>query len=171
MGSQPRIFARLRAALATPPSPAHLPAFAAEAACLVPLLLLLGFAGGLMRWEPQFDAQMLRVALIAIVAPALGEELLFRAAFLPRPRPGEPLPFAPVAVSTSLFVLWHPLQAPLFGPAWRALMLDPWFLAAVAALGVASSRLYWKSGSIWPSVALHWSVVVAWKALLDGPSP
>lgn len=123
-----------------------------------------------MRWEPQLDAQMLQLALIAIVAPALGEELLFRAAILPRACPGEPLPLAPVAVSTLLFVLWHPLQAPLFGSARRALMLDPCsWRRSQPWTGVEQALL--KSGSIWPSVALHWSVLIIWKALLDGPFP
>ena len=68
-------------------------------------------------------------------------------------------------------MLWHPAQALVFGPHWAAVVLDPWFLAAVAATSVALSRLYLLTGSIWPSVALHWLIVVAWKALLGGPSP
>jgi predicted Abi (CAAX) family protease len=70
-----------------------------------------------------------------------------------------------------LFVLWHPPQGLIFGPHWAAIMLNPWFLACVGALGFASARLYLRTGSIWPSVLLHWLVVVAWKALLGGPSP
>jgi uncharacterized protein len=149
----------------------HLRPFARELAWLVPVILLLGFAGGLMRWDPSFDATILKLAALAVVAPALGEELLFRAALLPLPDGTRPLPWRAIALSTALFVLWHPAQAPLFGPHWAQVMLDPWFLAAVAAVGVAAARLYWKTGSIWPSVALHWLVVVTWKALLDGPSP
>ena len=90
---------------------------------------------------------------------------------LPRPLPGAALPIRPLAVSTLLFVLWHPLQAPIFGPGWARIVLNPCFLLAVGALGVAAARLYWKTRSIWPPVALHWLVVVGWKALLDGPSP
>ena len=63
------------------------------------------------------------------------------------------------------------ILALVFGPHWREVVLDPWFLASVAAFGVASARLYWNTGSLWPPVALHWMVVVAWKALLGGPSP
>jgi hypothetical protein len=33
------------------------------------------------------------------------------------------------------------------------------------------ARPYWKTASPWSSVALHWLVVVGWKALLSGPSP
>jgi predicted Abi (CAAX) family protease len=143
----------------------------AEAAWLLPVLLVLGLAGGLFHWRPQFDLTILKLALVALVAPALGEELLFRAALLPQPDPDAPLPMKPLAASIVLFVAWHPLQLLVFDANWARTVLDPWFLASVAALGLASARLYWKTGSIWPSVALHWLVVVAWKALLGGPSP
>lgn len=162
---------RVRTAVGTPPKPGHLPSMLFEMAWLLPLLLLLGFAGGLMSWSPRFDEQLLRLALVAIVAPAFGEELLFRAVLLPPPRKDRPIPVRPVAMSTALFVLWHPAQALIFGPHWATVVLNLWFLAAVAAFGIASSRLYWRTGSIWPSVMLHWLVVVGWKALLGGPSP
>lgn len=171
MGAPVALLRRLSAALRTPPRWSHFGPFAREAAWLLPVLLALGFAGGLMRLAPRFDEAVLRLALIALVAPALAEELLFRAALLPRPDPDRPLPLGALALSASLFLLWHPLQILIFPPHWRAVMLDPWFLAAVAAFGIASARLYWATGSIWPSVALHWLVVVAWKALLSGPSP
>lgn len=124
-----------------------------------------------MQWAPQFDAAMLRLALIAVVIPALGEELLFRAAILPQPEADAPLPIKYMVLSTILFVLWHPIQAPIYGGEFAVTMLDPWFLAAVALTGWACARLYWKTRSIWPAVALHWIVIVVWKALLDGPSP
>jgi uncharacterized protein len=124
-----------------------------------------------MQWQPSFDATILRLAIVAIVAPAIGEELLFRVALLPQPRPGSSLPLFALTLSVVLFVVWHPIQIVVFGPHWARTVLDPWFLAAVAAFGVASARLYWKTGTIWPSVALHWLVVVGWKALLNGPSP
>jgi predicted Abi (CAAX) family protease len=143
---------------------------AIEAAWLIPALLALGFLGGLMAWQPRFDAEIARLAALALVVPALGEELLFRAALLPDPRPGKPAAAA-VLVSTALFVLWHPPQGLIFGPHWATVMLNPWFLACVAVVGVACARLYLRTGSIWPSVLLHWFVVVAWKALLGGPSP
>jgi uncharacterized protein len=116
------------------------------------------------------DTGVVRLVLIAIFVPAIGEELVFRAALLPQPD-GSPVPWLPVLISTALFVLWHPLQALVFGPHWTAAVLNPWFLAAVAALGVALARLYWKTGSLWPPVALHWLAVATWKILFGGPSP
>lgn len=87
------------------------------------------------------------------------------------PPPGQPVPPSRLALSTLLFVLWHPPQAWLFGPHWAAAVLNPFFLAAVALLGVALGRLYARTGSIWPCVLLHWTAVVAWKAFFGAPSP
>lgn len=158
------------AALLTRPRARDFGRMALEAAWLVPLLLAIGWLGGLMHWRPTFDATIARLALVAVVAPALGEELLFRAALLPNPAPAR-WPFGAMAASVALFVVWHPLQALVFGPHWAETVLDPWFLAAVAATGLALARLYLATGSIWPCVLLHWLVVVGWKALLGGPSP
>ncbi len=165
------LFKRLLWALKTPPSRKQLRPLAVEAAWLLPVLLMLGAAGNLIDWQPTCDSNMAKLAIIALIAPALGEELAFRAALLPPPRQERPLPLVPLAVSVILFVAWHPMQILVFGPHWARTVLDPWFLAAVAAFGVASARLYWKTGSIWPSAGLHWLVVIGWKALLGGPSP
>lgn len=140
-------------------------------AVLSPVLLLIGFAGDLMRWAPKLDLAMLKLAVIAVIIPSLGEELLFRAAILPKPEADAPLPIKWMALSTILFVLWHPIQAPIYDGEFGAMMLNPFFLVAVALTGWACARLYWKTRSIWPAVALHWIVIMAWKALLDGPSP
>lgn len=161
---------RVWRALRTWPDASGWARIAIEAAWLLPLLVALGFLGGLMNWQPRFDPQIARLALVAVVVPALGEELLFRAALLPEPRSGKPA-LAAVLLSTALFVLWHPPQGLIFGPHWAAVMFNPWFLACVAAVGIACARVYFATGSIWPSVLLHWLVVVGWKVLLGGPSP
>ena len=138
---------------------------------LAPLLLLVGYGGGLMEWSPRFDRSIATLALVALVAPSLGEELLFRAALIPSRDAAPCFPWKAVLVSTVLFVAWHPVQVFVFGPDWGETVLDPWFLLAAALLGLGCARLYWKSGSIWTAVALHWVVIVTWKALLGGPSP
>ena len=143
---------------------------AIEAAWSLPLAALLCAAGGLA--DPGLTDEpglLLRLALVALVAPAFGEELLFRVLLLPPP--GAPVPASRIFLSAALFVLWHPPQALLFGAQWGVVVLNPGFLAAVAVAGVALSRLYARTGSIWPCVILHWTAVVAWKALLGGPSP
>lgn len=171
MAEPNRLISRLGRALGTAPSRRHLLPFAVEAAWLLPLLLFVGSAGGLVQWRPTFDVAILKLAGLAIIIPSLGEELLFRAAILPAPTKNTPLPLASLLLSIALFVAWHPIQAFVFGPHWARIVLNPWFLAAVVALGLASARLYWKTGSLWPSVGLHWLTVVGWKALLAGPSP
>ena len=138
---------------------------------LAPMLLAIGFAGSLMEWSPRFDRSIATVAVVALIAPALGEELLFRAALIPSREAAPGFPWSAALASTVLFVAWHPVQVFVFGPDWGKTVLDPWFLSAAALFGLACARLYWRSGSIWTAVALHWIVVVAWKALLDGPSP
>ena len=161
--------ARARAALALPPRIAWRQ-LAIEAAWSLPLAASLCAAGGLIEpgWTDQ-PGQLLRLALVALVAPALGEELLFRVLLLPAP--GTPASGRRLAVSVLLFVLWHPPQALIFGPHWAEVVLNPGFLAAVAVVGLALGRLYLRTGSVWPCVLLHWVTIVAWKAFLGGPSP
>ena len=143
---------------------------ALEATWSLPLALLLCALGGLAEFGWTDDpALLLRLALVALVAPAFGEELLFRVLLLPPP--GAAVPPLRIALSAALFVLWHPPQAWLFGSHWAAVVLDPWFLAAVAVLGVALGRLYARTGSVWPCILLHWTAVVGWKAFFGAPSP
>jgi predicted Abi (CAAX) family protease len=144
--------------------------FALEATWSLPLALLLCALGGLadFGWT-ESPGLLLRLAAVALVAPAFGEELLFRVLVLPRP--GARAEASRIALSAALFMLWHPPQAWLFGTHWAAVVLNPFFLAAVAVLGVALGRLYARTGSIWPCVLLHWTAVVGWKALFGAPSP
>ena len=143
---------------------------AVEAGWSLPLAALLCGLGGLIEFGWTDDpAQLLRLALVAIVAPAIGEELLFRVLLLPAP--GEAVPPWRIALSVLLFVLWHPPQALLFGPHWAPVVLNPFFLAAAAVVGLALARLYVRTGSMWPCVVLHWIGIMAWKAFLGGPSP
>ena len=160
---------RLTAALTTRPGAAAWRAMGREMAWLVPLILLCGWLGGFVRFGAGAETgELARLAIVAIVAPALGEEILFRV--LPIPRVEEDRSAALlIAVSIAAFVAWHPLQAAIFGAAKVPVFLDPWFLLAVAGMGLALARLYRASGSIWPCVALHWLVVVGWKAFFGGP--
>ena len=38
-----------------------------------------------------------------------------------------------------------------------------------ATLGLGCALIRWRTGSLWPAVALHWLVVVTWQTLLGGP--
>lgn len=108
---------------------------------------------------------MMRLAATLMLTPALGEEILFRGLIIPRDRPARKW----IALSVLLFVLWHPLQAIAFGPPWASAFLDPWFLAAVAALGLSLARIYRATRSLWPCILFHWLVVYVWKVFLGGP--
>jgi predicted Abi (CAAX) family protease len=134
--------------------------------------LPVGLASGLLSFAPSHeDAGSLVVfAAVALAVPSLFEETLFRAALLPRPgeqRLGLGL-VVNVAVAVALFVLGHPLVAWLVAPATRALAYNPVFLGLCAVFGVISSLAYLRTGSIWPSVLMHWTVVVGWKIWFGG---
>jgi predicted Abi (CAAX) family protease len=133
---------------------------------LAPVLAFLGVAGGFVGVTPSPDLPTFaRIAAIALVLPALGEELVFRALVLgPSPSTRR------CALGIALFVAWHPMQMLIFGAAWGAVVFNPLFLCAVGALGLVLTRVYVKTRSIWPPVVLHWIVVLAWK-LSGGPSP
>ena len=140
---------------------------ALELGWALPLMLLVAHLNGLIRLQsPPQATTALALAATLFVAPALGEELLFRGLFIPRDRPTP----AAMTLSVLLFVLWHPLQALTIGPPWAGAFLDLWFLAAVAILGVALARIYAATRSLWPCVLAHWLVVLGWKLLLGGPS-
>ena len=165
---RPGLFARLRAAFTTMPAGAGWLTLAKEAAWLVPVIGLLGWWGGFLHWRPDFGHGALRLALLALLLPALAEESVFRAALV-RPPPDGATAFGPAALSALLFTLWYPLQARLFHP-WYALPCNWWFLIATAALGFACARLFLATRSIWPSVILHWVLVAAWALLLGPPA-
>ncbi|MEA3066005.1 MAG: protease family protein, partial [Sphingomonadales bacterium] len=146
------------------------------AAWLLPALALFAWLGGFLDWRPALTPGLALVALIAFFVPALAEETVFRGLLLRPPSDGAS-GFGPAALSASLFALWHPLQVlvcqwTLVGRcplAWSWLGFCPWFLLACFALGLACARLVLATRSIWPAVALHWLVAVAWAALLGGP--
>lgn len=138
-------------------------ALAVMAATIVILWLLFDMAG-LARWTPQTDLGFIvPTAAMLLVAPALLEELLFRGLLVGSGSS------ASAILSVAAFVAWHPLQAVTIGPPWAALFLDPAFLCGVALLGVALVFLRLRSGSLWPSIILHWLVVAGWKFLFGGP--
>ncbi|NIJ65646.1 putative Abi (CAAX) family protease [Sphingomonas leidyi] len=163
-----RVGRRLRAALGTWPDAHGWRRVGFELLWGLPLVALLAFAAGLARFDPMaFGPQWLALFFGLMLVPALGEELAFRALLVPPPG----RPFAPWqwAIAVGAFILWHPLQALIFGPPWSAIFLAPGFLAIVAVLGSLLVRLYRATGSIWPCVLVHWSVVAGWKLLFAGP--
>jgi predicted Abi (CAAX) family protease len=161
------IVARVRAALTTFPRASGWLRLLFELAWLAPILTVFGLMGGLVDPAPINPLTVLRFAAIALLVPALAEEIVFRAILLPA---GGAASLVGSTLAVAAFVAWHPLQVLWFGQPWGQVVLNPWFLAAVVALGIATTRLYLLTASLWPSVILHWVAVVAWKAL-GGASP
>ena len=131
-----------------------------------------GLASGILRTALTVTSapRFLAFCLVALVVPSLAEESVFRAAILPHPTEQMSIGRRAVAFSAGLaaFVLWHPLNAWLFLPTARPVFWDGRFLILAGLLGACCTELYRRSGSVWPGVAFHWSVVIAWKAMLGG---
>jgi len=138
-------------------------------------VILAAAAGGLALWSgaPVIDltlaaarAEPGRLALIAVIVvlvPALGEEVVFRGALQPKRLSG-PAAIACSALSLAAFILWHPVQVWFGLPSAQAVFLEPGFLAIAGLLGLLCTGLVHRSGGLWTAVFVHWAVVVAWKA-------
>ncbi len=135
------------------------------------IALSVGFYGGFVSVEVQTSRRIVAgVAIASLFFPGITEELFFRVLLLPHPAENA----APQAVglwfwsSLALFVLYHPLNAFTFFPRGRKTFVNPVFLFSAALLGAVCALVYLQTGSIWPSVAIHWAVVVAWLLLFGG---
>eukprot|EP00850_Spirogloea_muscicola_P007356 SM000037S13491 [mRNA] locus=s37:218558:220452:+ [translate_table: standard] len=99
--------------------------------------------------------------------PCLLEESAFRV--LPNPHAREPVSALRRALwgiaSLVLYVLWHPLNAWLLTPIMRPIFYDPHFLVVTTLLGLACTILFFRTGSVWPPVFLHWATVTVWLTL------
>ncbi len=127
-----------------------------------------GFAGGLYRLgPPQLSALPLRLVSVIFI-PALGEETFFRGLFVPsRTEAGRP--WLAIGLVTLVFTAWHVVEAITFLPKAAPIFLRPDFLVCAALLGAGAAIMRWRTSSLWPSVALHWLVVVVWQTWLGGP--
>jgi membrane protease YdiL (CAAX protease family) len=167
--------ARLRRLISTWPDGAGWASLGRTALWLLPALLLLGWLGGFIGWDPNLTPELALLAAIAVLVPVLAEESLFRAILLKPPSDGAS-GLGPALLSASLFALYNFAAALLCPvvlgeqcPPWADLGLDPWFLAATFALGLACARLALATRSIWPGAVLHWAVLMGWLALFGGP--
>jgi uncharacterized protein len=142
-----------------------------SAAVGAPALLAMaaiGLSTGLYQAGPA-DLSLLPMTLLTVFfVPALGEEAVFRG--LLSPGPGQTRPWSAIAVSTLLYVLWHPFEGFTVLPGARDLFSRPDFLLVTTLLGLACALTRWRTGSLWPAVILHWAAVVVWKTWLGGPA-
>lgn len=139
---------------------------------VVGLAVLVGPAGlatGLLHLRPRPLHDVAPMALSALLAPGIGEELPFRGLMVPDRREAGGAAW-PIAISTALFCLWHVVEAETFLPGAKRLFLRADFLAWTVLLGLACAILRRRSGSLWTAVLLHWSLVVVWLGWMGGPA-
>ena len=129
------------------------------------LMAAIGFSTGLYALTPTAPGLPLRL-LVVLFVPALGEEIPFRGLLVPG-RDESSRPGPAIAISSALYVAWHPLEALTFLPQ-GAMFLRPDFLVCTAILGLACALMRWRTGSLWPAVILHGGFVVVWQTWLGG---
>lgn len=145
-----------------------------KAWALVPVFVIIsvavGFTSGLLNVEPMTSKMAVLLPLTLFVFPSLLEEAFFRGILIPRniADSGAGKVTGAVAVSTIVFVAWHPLNALAFNHSAIPLFLDPWFLLIVCALGITCGYGYVVSRSVWVPVIIHWATVTVWVLLLGG---
>ena len=156
---------RLRRALTTLPDARGWALCGLVAAVTGGAMAALGFSTGLYAITPTEPGLPLRLLAVLFV-PALGEEIPFRGLLVPA-RDEADRPWTAIALSTALYVAWHPLEALTFLPK-ATMFLRPDFLACTAILGAGCALMRWRTGSLWPAVILHGGFVVVWQTWLGG---
>jgi len=132
----------------------------------------LGFFSGLTTLTPS-DLPWQTNALIvarALVFPAMVEESFWRVLLLPHKteRMSDRKRWLLGLPILALFVLMHPLNGMTFYHQAFSTFTDPIFLVSSALLGMICTLAYWRSGSLWTPVALHWVIVVIWLLVFGG---
>lgn len=158
---------RLRAGLARWPDGRGWALAAAVGGLALAAELAIGLAGGFLRPAPPDWSVLPGALLVAMAAPALGEEAVFRGLFVPD-RDETARPWPAILATTVVFVLWHVVEALTFMPGAAPVFLRADFLATTAVLGLACGWLRWRTGSLWPAVALHWLEVAGWQIWFGG---
>jgi predicted Abi (CAAX) family protease len=161
----PLLLRRLRRSLTTLPDGRGWMLCGLVAATAGTLMAAIGFTTGLYAVTPTVPGLPLRLLAVLFV-PALGEEIPFRGLLVPG-RDETRRPGLAIAISTALYVAWHPLEALTFLPQ-AAMFLRPDFLACTAILGLACALMRWRTGSLWPAVILHGGFVAVWQTWLGG---
>ncbi|MEO0607548.1 MAG: CPBP family glutamic-type intramembrane protease [Pseudomonadota bacterium] len=134
------------------------------------LALPFGLVSGLYKWAPSNDIDaLIRFALIAMVLPAILEELVFRGPLLRQQTRTGHVPAWAIAAALIVFVIWHPLNTVLFMPQAAETFRDWRFLLVTAWLGLIATLMTLRTRSLWPAILFHWGIVLAWKSLLGAP--
>ncbi|MFN7678187.1 MAG: type II CAAX prenyl endopeptidase Rce1 family protein [Cyanobacteriota bacterium] len=101
---------------------------------------------------------------LALLVPALVEELVFRVLLLPSALDGlAPLMLVPwLALSVGAFVAWHGLTIRWRQGGRRLGGAAPQVLGRMGLLGGVCALAYVVSGSLWPPVLIHWLALLVW---------
>ncbi|AOY87958.1 hypothetical protein BKP64_07115 [Marinobacter salinus] len=141
---------------------------------LVPVFVIIaisvGFGAGLFQFG-WLDSPITPVLpIVLFVFPSLLEEAFFRGVLIPRNilASGHVKAARSVAISTLVFIVWHPFNALAFNSTAISLFLNPWFLVIVCAMGITCGYAYVLSRSIWVPVIIHWAAVTVWVLFLGG---
>ncbi len=109
-------------------------------------------------------------AIVLLVIPSLAEECVFRVMMLNHKSEKSSIQkkWLLIILSLTAYVVWHPLNALTLYKAASPIFFNPTFLLLTTYLGIICSWLYLKSGSIYPSVFVHWMVVIIWLFVFGG---
>lgn len=162
-----RLLVRVRTSLTTWPSGREWRLTAVVAAAALALELAIGLAGGFLQATPADWSVLPGALLLAVFAPALGEELVFRGLLVPGRKEGRRATTA-ILLSTVVFVCWHVVEGLTFMREAAPIFLRPDFLATTAVLGLSCAVLRHRTGSLWPAVLLHWLEVAGWQIWFGG---
>jgi len=112
----------------------------------------------------------LQIILVALFFPAVVEEAFFRVLLLPHTSEQisviKQCCFA--IASLILFIVYHPLNAYLFVHNARQTFNSFAFLISATILGIVCTIAYLISVSIYPSIMIHWIVVIFWLLVFGG---
>lgn len=108
--------------------------------------------------------------MLTLLFPATAEELFFRVLFLPHQieQASDDSQYFWAIISLILFVIYHPLNASLFMRNAKKTFSSFFFLISATILGIICAIAYLGSGSIYPSIVIHWIVVVIWLLCFGG---
>ena len=162
-----RMFARLASSLTTWPDVAGWRFSAAVGTVTLAAVGGVGFSSGLYALHPaNLNGLPFRLVTV-LIAPAFGEEAVFRGLLIPS-RAETANPTLQIVLATSVFIAWHLVEAKLILPASAPPFERPDFLACAGLVGLGCAAIRWRTGSLWPAVALHWLTVTIWQTWLGG---
>lgn len=132
----------------------------------------IGFSSNFLRIETTSLSwkTTLRISALALFFPAIAEEIFFRILLLPHPTEQASIimQWFWAVMGLLIFIIYHPVNAFVFIPSARATFNNITFLILAALLGGICITSYFRSGSLYPPVLIHWLVVVVWLLLLGG---